>query len=161
MKTTYKQYKDQRQAEYNRLDIFYIIAFSDKKLEENWEKEAQKRGYSTVDELCKNVYSLGNGAYIPKSEAPKLDEWVKNDKLNELMQDPEFAESAFLYEMQNHEYCINWQGNYDVLSCFGEIKYVDSDNPKEYMKQLDFNSEIKNAFWKARRRYMSKVQNFC
>ena len=156
MKITYEEYLKQRQSEYNRLDIFYIMAFSDKRLKERRKEEAEKRGYATADELFDNVYSLGDGGYIPKSEAPKLDEWVKNDKLNELMQDPEFAESAFLYEMQNHEYCINWQGNYDVLSCFGKIEYVESDNPKEYMKQLIFSPEIENAFRRARRRYMKK-----
>lgn len=159
MKITYKQYKDQRQAEYNRLDIFYIVAFSDKRLKERRKEEAEKRGYATANELIDNVYSLGCGAYIPKSEVSKLDEWVKNDKLNELMQDPEFAEDAFLYEMKNHEYDINWQGNYDVFSCFDKVKYVESDNPKEYIKQLDLSPEIENAFWRARHRYIKEGED--
>ena len=38
---------------------------------------------------------------------------------DKLKSDPDFAEAAFLYEMDNHEYAINWDGDDDVLSCFG------------------------------------------
>lgn len=41
----------------------------------------------------------------------EMEEVLKNDK--------EFAEAAFLYEMDNHEYAINWSGDEDVMSCFG------------------------------------------
>ena len=33
------------------------------------------------------------------------------------MQD--IAYETFLYEMNNHEYAINWEGDDDVLSCLG------------------------------------------
>ena len=35
-----------------------------------------------------------------------------------LRDDPDFAEAAFLYEMNNHEYSINWTADEDVLACF-------------------------------------------
>lgn len=35
-----------------------------------------------------------------------------------LKNDPDFAEAAFLYEMDNHEYAINWSADEDVLACF-------------------------------------------
>ena len=38
---------------------------------------------------------------------------------DKLKTDPEFAEAAFLYEMDNHEYAINYDGDDDVLRCFG------------------------------------------
>ena len=41
-----------------------------------------------------------------------------------LIADKEFAEAAFLYEMDNHEYAINWDGDDDVLRCFG-LDYED------------------------------------
>ena len=40
-------------------------------------------------------------------------------ELDEAMNDEEFAYEAFLYEMDNHEYAINWDGDEEVLSCFG------------------------------------------
>ena len=67
--------------------------------------------------------------------------------------DPEYLKSAILYEMHNHEYGINWQGNWDVLSCFGNIKYNENDNPGPYFDQLGWSDEKRDAFWKARAQY--------
>ena len=39
-------------------------------------------------------------------------------ELNEAMLDKDFAEASFLYEMNNHEYAINWSADEDVLDCF-------------------------------------------
>ena len=35
-----------------------------------------------------------------------------------LIDDVEFAEAAFLAEMNNYEYCINWSADEDVMDCF-------------------------------------------
>ena len=35
------------------------------------------------------------------------------------LKDKDFALAAFLYEMDNHEYAINYDGDRDVLGCFG------------------------------------------
>lgn len=35
------------------------------------------------------------------------------------LKDKDFALAAFLYEMDNHEYAINYDGDGDVLGCFG------------------------------------------
>ena len=40
-------------------------------------------------------------------------------ELDELMEDHDVAYEAFLYEMNNHEYAINCEGDCDVLGCFG------------------------------------------
>lgn len=66
------------------------------------------------------------------------------DKLDEMfkaaMLEYDFAKSAFLYEMYNHEYAINWQGDFDVLNTFGGVRYVESDNRSHYFKQLGFTA---------------------
>ena len=41
-----------------------------------------------------------------------------DEYIDEALKDEEFAEAAFLYEMDNHEYAINWSGDADVLACF-------------------------------------------
>ena len=67
--------------------------------------------------------------------------------------DPEYLKTAILYEMNNHEYGINWQGNWDVLSCFGPIRYNESDNPVPYFDQLGWTDSQRAAFWAARAQY--------
>ena len=67
--------------------------------------------------------------------------------------DPEYLKTAILYEMHNHEYGINWQGNWDVLSCFGPIRYNENDNPLPYFDQLGWTDSQRAAFWSARRQY--------
>ena len=63
--------------------------------------------------------------------------------------------SAFVYEMSNHEYAINWQGNWDVLSCWGNIEYDEQDRPEAYFDQLHFTPKQRAAYWQARRDYMA------
>ena len=67
--------------------------------------------------------------------------------------DPDYLKTAILYEMYNHEYGINWQGNWDVLSCFGPIRFNDNDNPDPYFDQLKWTDSQRAAFWAARRQY--------
>ena len=70
-------------------------------------------------------------------------------ELNEAMKDPEFAKSAFRYEMDNHEYAINWEGDADVLSCFGW-------DPDTFSK---VHTEIQNAYLDARKEHMEHFRN--
>lgn len=155
----YREYLNKREKEFSKIDIFFIMAFTEKRLEQKFKEEAVKKGYADVDSFLKDIYSLGDGAYIMKSEYPKLKAHYDNDELSKLMRDAEFAEDAFLYEMNNHEYGINCQANYDVLSCFGTIEWVESDNPKEYFEQLGFEKENRNAFMRARKRYFKSHKN--
>ena len=52
------------------------------------------------------------------------------DKLNaqkeNVKDNYEYQKSAFLYEMYNHEYAINHQADWDVLSMFGTVSYEDT-----------------------------------
>ena len=71
--------------------------------------------------------------------------------------DYEYLKAAFMYEMYNHEYAINYyQRNWDTLSCFGDIEFVDSDDMHEYFKQLGFNDVQKKAYIDARREVLAK-----
>lgn len=103
---TYKEYRDKRQAEFNKLPIFY--AFSNKQLEE----ELRKRGYETLEEGCKEIYKLGStGGFYLKKDANIIREYCSKDRdaeLREMMKaNHDFAKDAFVYEMLNHEYPIN------------------------------------------------------
>ena len=88
--------------------------------------------------------------------------WKKLIEANKTNEDNfEYMKSAFLYEMFNHEYGISWQGNWDVLSCFGNIEYTDSSNDLEnYFEQLGFNDVKKRAFAAAQKEYYKATENW-
>lgn len=70
----------------------------------------------------------------------------------------EFLKNAYLYEMWNHEYGYNWQGDYDVLSCFGHIRYNSNDDLQDYFEQLHFTEVEKSAYFAARKEYGEKFE---
>lgn len=72
--------------------------------------------------------------------------------------DFEYNKSAFLYEMYNHEYGINWQADYDVLSCFGDIHFreADGDDLPAYFDELQFTDTQRNAYMAARQKYFKE-----
>lgn len=70
--------------------------------------------------------------------------------------DFEYMQSAFLYEMRNHEYPINWQGNYDVLSCFGNITYNSEDDFNKYFDELNFTETQRKAYRAARQQCLQE-----
>jgi hypothetical protein len=62
-----------------------------------------------------------------------------------------FAYEAFEYEMYNHEYPINWQGDWDVCSCFGECAYSDDKYGTDYLKELGFSEAVIRQYMKAQK----------
>ena len=69
----------------------------------------------------------------------------------------EYLKDGFLYEMFNHEYGINYQRNYDVLSCFGNIVYSRSVNDlDDYFEQLGYGETEKLAYRDARKEYFRR-----
>lgn len=75
----------------------------------------------------------------------------------------DYWKSAFYYEMCNHEYGINWQGDYDTLSVFGRIDYIseysDTALPR-YFKQLGFSDVQRRAYYAARTEYNHKHKDY-
>lgn len=89
-------------------------AFNEKQLEEALEK------LGATKEECVTVFDHGD--IVKREDAKALVEMLENQReemLQRIRDDAAFAEAAFLYEMDNHEYAINWDGDADVLDCFG------------------------------------------
>lgn len=107
----YSDLRDRQQQEVNDFPIAY--AFNEEQLKE----ALVKLGAESTKE-CVTVF--GHGDIVKKENAPKLISMLKRHtvELHEALKDKEFAEGAFLYEMNNHEYCINWEGDENVLGCF-------------------------------------------
>ena len=145
---TYGQYKAERQAEFNALPIFF--AFSNDQLYE----EMKKRGLRKTD--TKQLFKLGDtGGFYLKKDAPVIREWFsRHDDLEDMMKDPEFAESAFYEEMGNHEYHINWQADWDVCERFGNCEYEDGKSYRDYLTEIGYGEQVIEAFKAARKRFL-------
>lgn len=151
---TYAEYRNKRQTECNALPVFF--AFSD----EQFEKHLAERGLKTTPEDLKKLCQFGNGGFYLKSDSDKIRNFIESDNLDELMKDPEFAEDAFYYEMGNHEYAINWQGDWDVCSCFCNCKYDDNKSGTDYLRENGYAEEIINAYISARKRHMNDAKDW-
>ena len=78
--------------------------------------------------------------------------------------DYDVMKSAFIYEMWNHEYAINYQGDYDVLSVYGNIHFHRGDYADElndYFDQLGFTETQRRAYLDARREYLKQANEDC
>lgn len=118
-----QEYMDLRSRHQKEFDEFPIVyAFNDEQLKEALEK------LGATKEQCVSVF--GHGDIVRREDAKALISLLdrqQEELLQRLRDDPIFAEAAFLYEMDNHEYAINYSGDEDVLDCFG-ITFEDINN---------------------------------
>ena len=125
---------EKQRKELNEFPIAY--AFNDEQLKE----ALAKLGVESVKE-CVTIF--GHGDIVKKENAKPFIDLLKRhvDEIKDLIKsDEEVAEAAFLYEMDNHEYAINWDGDDDVLRCFG----LDFDDLKE-LNLIDPYRRARNA----------------
>jgi len=70
----------------------------------------------------------------------------------------DYWKDAFLKEMFNHEYGINWEGDYNVISHFANVNYRQDDSMEGYFKDAGFTETQKRAYVAARADYYRKAQ---
>lgn len=138
----YLEMRERHQRDVNNFPIAF--AFNEKQLNEALKKLSVK----SIDECC-TVHNCGD--IIRKRDFKAYKDMAINHtkELNEAMKDPEFAKSAFRYEMDNHEYAINWDGDSDVLNCFGWT-------PESFTK---VGISIQNAYLFARNEHIEHFRN--
>ena len=140
-KQEYLDLKKKHQKEFEDFPIAY--AFNDKQLREALEK------LGATKEECVTVF--GHGDIVKKTDVKGLLAMMRlHDKelKQKLKDDPDFAEAAFLYEMDNHEYAINWSADEDVLAAFA-ITFEDISN---WGLQMAYN--------RARNQHMKNAQEW-
>lgn len=119
-KQEYLDLRKKHQKEFEDFPIAY--AFNDEQLKESLEK------LGATKEECTTVF--GHGDIVKRTDVKALLTMIKlHDKelKQRLREDADFAEAAFLYEMDNHEYAINWSADEDVLAAFA-ITFEDISN---------------------------------
>lgn len=144
---TYKEYRDAEQKAANDLPLFF--AFS----RDQFRAEMEKRGLTEHD--TDQIYPFGNtGGYYLRSDAPIIHEWLnRKDKLPALMENFDFAVDAFFYEMCNHEYGINWQGDWDVCRCFGDPVWSEEKAGADYLREMGYTDTTIKAYAAAAKKY--------
>lgn len=136
-------YLDLQKRQREDLDNFPIAyAFNEQQLAEALKKLGAKK------EECVTVW--GAGDIVKKTDVPALKAMLKRHikEVHELLKNEQDAEEAFLYEMDNHEYSINWTGDEDVMACF----YVD-------YKKLD-EMGLRDAYLRARNKHMKHAEEW-
>lgn len=138
---TYEEHKAERQAAIDALPLHWAF------------------GPEQFDRLCGElratednfVYVKAMGALVLKTDWPEVKAFFEQpDDLPELMRDYDFAKGAFLHEMGNHEYQLNWDGDWDVCRCFG---HVEGDDSTKYFDQLGWGEDTRRAYRDARKEY--------
>ena len=136
-------YVDMMKRQQQELSDFPIAyAFNEEQLEEALIK------LNATKEECVTYMNMGD--IIKRTDIPAFKAMLRRhtEELQTAMQNEEFAEAAFLYEMDNHEYAINWDGDADVLSAL----CLDAKLLKEY--------GLENAYRRARRQHMKNAQEW-
>lgn len=117
-----------------------FCAFSESQYKEALD-EYLAAGYS-----LENLISTEGGFYGDSTAVEKWYRLLKSQtkELEEAMTNRDFAINAYYYEMCNHEYCINWDGDWDVLRVFGyeSLDELDSEQRIYYTAAL-------RKYWKA------------
>lgn len=136
----YLDLKDRQQQEVNDFPIAY--AFNDEQLADALETLGAKI------EDCATV--LGAGDIIRKKDIPAYKAMLLRhiEELHEALEDERFAEEAFKYEMDNHEYAFNWDGDAEILGAFCLTE-----------RQLA-EKNLVGAFSRARKRHYDAFQEY-
>ena len=133
-----QEYLDLQKRHQKELEDFPIAyAFNDKQLEEALEK------LGATKEECITIF--GHGDIVKRENAKpfiKMLERHTQEIKKKLAEDVEFAEAAFLAEMDNHEYAINWSADEDVLDCF----CIDWDFIRKHGLQMAYDSARNKHF---------------
>ena len=135
----YLDLKKRHQKEFEEFPIAY--AFNDKQLE-----EALAKLNATKEEV---VTVFGHGDIVRRNDTKALLAMMKrhDDELKQkLIDDVDFAYEAFLYEMDNHEYAINWTADDDTLAALG----IDFEFIRKHGLQLAYDKARDRHFKHAR-----------
>lgn len=141
---TYAELKNRQQEEVNKLPLYW--AFNDSQ----WEGVLKELGLTEAN-YKKHLASF-HSAIVRKTDIPMIVATLARHRkeMSEAMQDIEFFKSAVLYEMRNHEYGINWQGDYDVINALGfDVRYSDGNE----LIECKMSDEQKRAYREVRQKY--------
>lgn len=82
----------------------------------------------------------------------------EHNRLIKAMEDKNFAEQAFYYEMWEHNYLFNLEGEFDVCKCFGKCEYSGIKSYADYLYEMGYSDRVVKSYEKAQKRYFDKME---
>lgn len=136
----YLKLQEKQRKDLEEFPIAY--AFNEEQLQQALEKLGAKK------EECVTLWNCGD--IMKKVDVPAFKEMMKRhrEEIYELLKNEQDAEEAFLYEMDNHEYAINWSGDEDVMVCFNLTE--------EKLREMD----LVRAYQRARRKHFDHAREW-
>ena len=117
-----------------------------------WTEESKKEFREKIKNMTYNPISF---CYMDDKEFVdhqiELYKQLEKRKV-EMADNYEYYKKAFLYEMYNHEYGINWEADHDTLSAFGNVGWH-NDDINAYFEELKFTETQRRAYMDARKQY--------
>lgn len=135
----YIELKKKHEKELNEFPIKF--AFGNEQFKDMME------AFGLTENDTDKIVSVGFGGYVKKENIKDLDELLKSqaDEMKKALEDDDFLESAFNYEMSNHEYVITYD-KADVFRALGlSINLLDDER-------------VYNIFKKAESRYFEDME---
>lgn len=123
--------------------------------------EEQKKAF---DEKIKGMTYCPIGFYYIKDKSVidrhiKLYKALEANNKKATTNNYDYWYKAFLHEFWNHEYCINYQGDYDVINAIGSVEWLsDCAGYNDYLNASDLNEVQKKAYKAARSEYLNKCE---
>lgn len=150
--TSYDEYKSKEYflRNYYAMQVDHISIFGDFRTDDK--KQAHKK---KTENLSFDPVGL---CYVEDAEFVRhhveLFESLQKSRQN-MESSYEYLKSAYLSEMFNHEYGINWQADFDTLSAFGNVTWHgDGEESLEaYFDELHMSDAQRRAYLDARREY--------
>lgn len=139
-KIRYEELEAKHQEEINKLPIYF--AFGNEQLQER----TNELGFESIDDMIKNVVGIGAGGFCKKEDYQNIINTFKkhNEELKENLKNDEFLQSAFEYELANHEYIIT----YDISDTLRSLGITLEEYQKSERMQKLFE-EAKEDYLKA------------
>lgn len=135
----YLELKKKHEKELNDFPIKF--AFGNEQFKE------MMKDFGLTENDTDKIVSIGFGGYVKKENLKAMEELFKSqaDEMKQAFNDDEFLESAFNYEMGNHEYIITYD-KADVFRALGlSIKSLDDER-------------VYNIFKKAENKYLEDME---
>lgn len=144
---SYEKFKEREREEINNLPIYW--AFTNRQ----WNELLIELGLTK--ENAKEHLCIYLGGIVFKKDIPMI-----RDILSRLafmkeayLENTTSFKEAVIYEMVNHEYAINWQGDYDVINALGfKTKYSDGNE----IADSNMSEEQKKAYTEVKQEYLKK-----
>ena len=162
-KKAYLNTRDKGMQPFNQLSAKYLFwAFDADQFHKGIAKLEESIGGRAGKDW--KVTSIGGGGYCysPKVKEVYAASYGGVKAVIAKLGHNDFTRGAFLYEMCNHEYPINWQGDWDVCNCFTleEPVYNEGKTYRDYLSEAGYGEDVILAYKEAREECFKKTADW-